>query len=723
MLCSGRRRLPLRDIFPLPSRLWARTDACAPHRSAESIVVCLKLNKAVAARASLRWRTSPQLPAASQRMNLRWILNRVRAMGVRELGYRGAQSLRAQFERVGVGRVKPIPPGAARGLPWVSVWPKDFTGNTYREAADRILAGEFRLFGNRDWALGFPPEWNRDPSTGTHAPAAFGKTLNYRDASVVGNIKYLWEVNRHLELVTLAQAWRLTGEVRFARGSRTLVDSWISQCPYMQGPNWVSSLELAIRMVNWSCAWHLLDGDESVLFQDQDGEEFKARWLTAVRQHCHFIAGHLSLYSSANNHLLGELLGLFIGSTTWPCWPESARWRAQAHQAFEEQALLQNGVDGVNKEQAIWYQHEVADMMLLAGLTARANGRDFGRAYWERLEAMLGFIASCMDVGGHVPAFGDSDDAVIVRFSPNPDFDAYQSLLASASVLFARGDFKHKGRIFDDKSRWLLGDAAAEKFMAIAADASAARLRRRFEAGGYYILGSDFETAREVRIVVDAAPLGYLAIAAHGHADALSFTLSVSGHPMLIDPGTYAYHTQRRWRDYFRGTAAHNTVRVDHLDQSVSGGNFLWNRHARARCLSFDLATDKEQFVAEHDGYRRLDDPVMHRREIIYERAPRVLTVTDQIHSASVHQIEIFWHFAQECVVTLAGDAARATRDGVELMLQWPAPLHAQLVRGSTDPTRGWISHRFDEKVPADTLVVSGRVQGDWRGVSSIKIS
>jgi hypothetical protein len=656
-------------------------------------------------------------------MNLGWILNRMRAMGARELGYRGMQSLRAKLERAGVGRLKPLPADAARGTPWIGAWPEHFAVDVYREAADRILAGEFRLFGNRSWTLGFPPTWNRDPSTGTQAPLAFGKTLNYRDASVVGNIKYLWEVNRHLELVTLAQAWRLTGEMRFARGCRTLVDSWIGQCPYMKGPNWASSLELALRMVNWSCAWHLLDGDESVLFQDRDGEAFKARWLSAVRQHCHFIAGHLSLHSSANNHLLGELLGLFIGSTTWPCWPESAGWRAQAQRAFEEQALLQNGVDGVNKEQAIWYQHEVADMMLLAGLTARANGRDFGRAYWERLEAMLEFIASCMDVGGHVPAFGDSDDAVIVRFSPNPDFCVYQSLLATGSVVFARSDFKRQGPVFDDKSRWLLGDAAAAKFVALAADASGARLRRRFEAGGYYVLGSEFETSREVRIVVDAGSLGYLAIAAHGHADALSFTLSVSGCPMLIDPGTYAYHTHRGWRDYFRGTAAHNTVRVDHLDQSVSGGTFLWNRHANARCLSFDLATDREQLVAEHDGYRRLDDPVIHRREITYEREPRVLTVTDQILSASVHHIEILWHFAQECVVTLEGETARATRNGVELILQWPVSLQAQLVRGSTDPAQGWISDRFDKKVPADTLVVSGRVQGGWRGVSTLKIS
>src|SRR5439155_1407567 len=81
--------------------------------------------------------------------------------------------------------------------------------------------------------------------------------------------------------------------------------------------------------------------------------------------------------------------------------------------------------------------------------------------------------------------------------------------------------------------------------------------------GGYYILGCDFETAQEIRLVADAGPLGYRTIAAHGHADALAFTLSLGGLEFLIDPGTYAYHGGGEWRAYFRGTAAHNTLRID----------------------------------------------------------------------------------------------------------------------------------------------------------------
>jgi hypothetical protein len=74
------------------------------------------------------------------------------------------------------------------------------------------------------------------------------------------------------------------------------------------------------------------------------------------------------------------------------------------------------------------------------------------------------------------------------------------------------------------------------------------------------------------------------------------------------------------------------------------------------------------------------------------------------------------------CRLTLDGEAARATREGVVLELRWPAPLNARVVREGVDPIRGWISQRFDEKVPGDTLVVSGTVAAHWQGMSTIRI-
>ena len=115
-------------------------------------------------------------------------------------------------------------------------------------------------------------------------------------------------------------------------------------------------------------------------------------------------------------------------------------------------------------------------------------------------------------------------------------------------MLFKRGDFKLKARALDDRTRWLLGAAADAEFAALDAEKTRLPLRQAFPEGGYFVLGCDFDTPSEIRLVADAGPLGYRSIAAHGHADALSFTLSVGGREFLIDPGTYAYHTQQAWR-------------------------------------------------------------------------------------------------------------------------------------------------------------------------------
>jgi hypothetical protein len=333
---------------------------------------------------------------------------------------------------------------------------------------------------------------------------------------------------------------------------------------------------------------------------------------------------------------------------------------------------------------------------------------------------MLEFIAALMDVGGKVPMIGDSDDAVVVRFSSEPEFNAYRSLLASGAVLFDREDFARKAGVFDDKSRWLLGVKGEADFGRLAAltSSSPSSVSRRiaeqvFPDGGYYILGDQFDTPDEVRIVADAGPLGYLSIAAHGHADALAFTLSAGGREILIDPGTFAYHTQKKWRDYFRGTSAHNTVRVDGVDQSMIGGNFMWLKHARAWCEQWESDAARDYFVGAHDGYQRLNDPVLHRRTLEFDKAARVLRVVDTLTCKGAHQVELFWHFSETCWVQVMGNEISAGCDNQSVTMRMPGCDWAPVVEsGQEDPPMGWISRRFDQKCHSPSVVWSGQITG-----------
>ena len=71
-----------------------------------------------------------------------------------------------------------------------------------------------------------------------------------------------------------------------------------------------------------------------------------------------------------------------------------------------------------------------------------------------------------------------------------------------------------------------------------------------FPEAGYYVLRSEDPAGRELlRVLFDAAELGFGPIAAHGHADALAFILWARGSEVFVDPGTYDYFSFRRWRD------------------------------------------------------------------------------------------------------------------------------------------------------------------------------
>lgn len=658
-------------------------------------------------------------------MDLTWYRNRLGRMSGAELAYRVQQRASSLLQKRGLftARHVPTPDLQQTSQPW------GFAGGRidaapYIAAAERILEGRLNIFAlDADAApLGHPPEWNRDPRTGTVAPLVFGKLLNYRDETLVGDIKYLWEPSRHLHLVTLAQAYYLTGELRYVAGLQRQLRSWWDACPYLLGPHWASSLELAIRLINWSWVWHLLGGLNGPVLGTAAHREMRDRWLQSIYQHAHFIHGHCSRFSSANNHLIGETAGLFIASVTWPHWPECARWREEALVVLVEEALRQNTQDGVNREQTTSYQQFVLDFLLLAALCGQANGIEIPQDYRERLERMVEFIAAVRDFRGHVPMIGDADDGFVVRLAPQADHCPFQSLLATGAVVFGREDFKAAAGHCDDKTRWLLGGAGEKDFAALGEHGARARTRA-FPQGGYYVLGSDFNTAQEVLIVADAGPLGYLSLAAHGHADALAFTLSLGGHEFLVDPGTFAYHTQKRWRDYFRGTAAHNTLRVDGEDQSVIGGNFMWIHHARAQCTEFTNNDDGDFFAGFHDGYARLPDPVTHHRSMAWDNNSRTVRVEDRLECGQVHDVEQFWHFAEDVDVQLDGRTVRATRGKWQLDIELDAAwAEVELVRGREAPPLGWISRRFDMKVPTTTIVCRGKTEGEGHWATRLHV-
>jgi len=608
----------------------------------------------------------------------------------------------------------PRPDLTHRARPWIGDRPQ-VPPQRYIRAADRIVAGQIDLFSAGFLDIGSPPHWNRDPKTGIDAPLRYGKTLDYRNPKIVGDIKYLWELNRHLHLVTLAQAYTLSRDQKYFDALQRQLESWFDACPVGRGPNWSSALECALRLINWAIGWQMIGGVDAAPFSTPAGSAFRSRWLTSIYRHARFIRGYFSRHSSANNHLIGEACGLYVAAITWPHWARMRRWRTHAQRVIEREALLQNTPDGVNREQAIGYQQFEFDLLLLAVLAGRAGRCELSADVSQRMMMMLEFLASIMDVGGNLPALGDSDDGFVTRLSSEPGFCPFRSLFAAGVLLFGRDDFRAAASELDDKTRWLFGSEADGRFSVRRPLPPHAPVRRAFPEGGYYILGCSFGTADEIRLVADAGPIGYGTIAAHGHADALAFTLSVGGLEFFVDPGTYIYYADHRWRSYFRGTSAHNTVRVDGADQSESGGNFMWLAKAEAGCSRWQESSDCDVFEGWHNGYVRLADPVSHRRRIELDKMTRRITIDDSLQMQGAHDIELFFHLAENCTVTPSSYAYAIESGcaGIDLFLPRVPEGRATLYRGETLQPLGWRSRRFGAKLPAPTIAWRARVTGD----------
>jgi hypothetical protein len=577
----------------------------------------------------------------------------------------------------------------------------DGTGESWYDSllirAERIENHRLGFFDLTDKHLGDPIVWNRDHKREQDTPMTYCSSLDYRDIEETGDCKFVWEPNRHHQLVVLGRAYRASGDTRFADAVAEQLDSWLEQNPFGLGMNWRSGLELGIRLINWVWALDLIEESGVV-----DGA-LRHRMMDSVSRHIWEIDRKYSRGSSVNNHLIGEAAGVFVAASYFGNLRGASRWQARSREILCREILSQTYPDGGTSEQAIGYHLFVLQFFVAAGVTARATGRDMPESYWSRLEKMFEFLACLSEGGDALPAFGDGDDGYVLDLGSDPR--SVKEWLAVGAALFGRNDFKVRAGGYAEPVEWLLGKPGRQSFEAIPESQDKRIVSRAFTDSGYYLLQhGDLDSPDCVSVVFDCGPLGMGALAAHGHADALSFTLRAFGRDVLIDPGTYDYFSYPKWREYFRSTRAHNTVVIDGRDQSEMLGLFLWGCRAKTECLSWQPTDVGGKATGRHDGYTCLKDSVTHRRML--DLNDRELVVQDDIIADGEHKIEIFFHIAEHCVVKPAGGNLYLVDVGLGTVeIQLDPRLKVETFNGGENPICGWASRGYHQKQVCTTLV------------------
>ena len=509
--------------------------------------------------------------------------------------------------------------------------------------AEQICRHRFDLLGYQGVDYGPQIDWHLDAVHGKRAPQRAWYKVPYLDFDQVGDAKITWELNRHQHLVTLAKAYRLTQRPHFALQIFEQWYDWQQQNPYPIGINWASSLEVAFRSLSWLWVSRLLYGCPVVPVR------FCSDLTRALVLNGRHIARFLSTYFSPNTHLLGEGVGLFFIGTLCP--GSAARlWQHEGWQIVLQQAQRQVRSDGMHFEHSTYYHTYALDLLLHARVLARLNGTPVPAPFDRTIEKMLDVLC-CLSRSGLPPRLGDDDGGRV--FDPHRNrIEHVLDPLALGAVLFNRDDFKTAAGDITEETIWLLGAKAASRFEDLRGDRPAP-VSFALEPSGIHVMASSEPVAQQ--LVIDAGP-SEPGREGHRHADALNLHLAINGHPVLIDPGTFAYVGQNSERNCFRGTASHNTVRVDGVSQGEPGGPFEWRGLPSADVARWVVGRSFDFFEGSHSGYRRLPDPVEHRRCVFYLK-PCFWLVRDVLAGANVHQVGVHWHFSQGSLRAVPGGA------------------------------------------------------------------
>ncbi|HET8663510.1 MAG TPA: alginate lyase family protein [Nocardioides sp.] len=642
-----------------------------------------------------------------------WYVRRLRRMSAGEMAHRAAAYARQQkwaARRVRQGSDAP-PAAGVRGQPRGPVGLHQVTRHpvptrvrvTVQASGDRVLDGTWPLLGVTRPDLP-DPDWFLDPTTGTRAPDdVLAFRINHRDEAVTGNVKQVWELSRHHHLTQLAAAYWVSGDERYAEAVDRQLRSWWRKNPFLSGIHWTSGIELGVRLVSWVWVRRLLDEWPKVqdLFEHNEDCRRQLRW------HQQYLTAFHSEGSSGNNHAIAEDVGLLVAACGLPWFEESDRWREVASRRLRQDLTENTGRDGLNRELATDYHRFVTELALVGAAEARAAGHDLGADVWRLVTAGLDAAAAVLDVSGRPPRQGDGDEGRALVL--DGEADPWGTLLSMGAATVGPCDW------WPVTEPTVAGTAiGALAQVAPVTVGRPAERPRSFGDAGLVLLRTPAGRSPEIWCRCDGGPHGFTAIAAHAHADALSVEVRHDGVDILADPGTYCYHGEPEWRSYFRSTGAHNTIRVDGRDQSISGGPFMWTTHAVTTQLRDETEPDDTQlWAAVHDGYGDLESGgVRHQRVVRLVQEEDAIVLSDLVSGPGRHQVELFFHLGPDVTAVLDDGRAQLSwpyRDTVRHgTVTLPGELAWSVHHGETDPPLGWYSPAFGERVPATALVGVG---------------
>jgi len=498
-------------------------------------------------------------------------------------------------------------------------------------------------FGEKCFGVG-EIDWNLDPLSGYDWPLTHHAEINlFRDDG--SDVRVVWELNRMAHLITLGRAYAITDNQRFSTEFFRQLASWREQNPVGRGVNWNCAMEVALRAMNLLAAFELFLG------APQTTETQLAELLRMFDQHGAHIRRNLEYsHIATSNHYLADVTGLLWLGMLLPELDAAREWRDFGLQELLSEMDKQLLADGADCEASTGYHRLKLELWLYSFVLCHINAIDIDQRYWDKLRGMIEYARAYLRPDTRAPLIGDSDSGQafpLVR--RRGDDHAY--LLALGATIFQEPRFKIEGSSTPEELLWVLGQQGLSDYAALSAGDRAGS--QAFPDAGTYVMRRD-----DLYLLFNASGAGVNGRGSHGHNDALGIDVSACGSAFIVDPGSYIYTGDLKERQRFRSTAYHSTVEVDEVEQNTTdeAAPFVIGDEAHPSVISWESGPERDVVIAEHAGYQRLPQPVIHRRTVRFEKRRRFWVIDDELSGAGTHDLAFRFHFAPELETSIRPD-------------------------------------------------------------------
>lgn len=392
--------------------------------------------------------------------------------------------------------------------------------------------------------------------------------------------------------------------------AREVVLHWIEHHRPGRGRVGWDPYPTSLRIANW-CAVFLGYNRERTLRDNV----FATMLWSSVRDQANHLQRRLE-WHLRGNHLFENGVALALVGSCF-AHPQAVGWLRTGNKLLKRELPEQVLVDGGHFERSPMYQQRILHGLRMLDSTQDGDLHNLVRPYVERVEVAL---TTLCHPDGRITLMNDS---------------AFEESTHST-----------------DPVRYAASELPAGQFALV--------------DSGYY--GARTEDGHYV--VCDAGPIGPNYQPGHGHADLLSFELSLRGARVVVDSGVSTYEACAM-RAYCRSTRAHNTVEIEGQNQVEVWASFRVGRRCAPREVDWNELPDGFRLSARHDGYRHLTGRPTHARSFRWHASGK-LDIADNVDSRRSVRSVARVHFHPDCrIEELRGDACTIGTSEGKVRVSW----------------------------------------------------